>query len=184
MPGWPHSPVHRLSDAGTYIVTAGTYGKVSFFRTRTRLEFLCKTLLELAAQYGWNLQAWAVFPNHYHFVAQSPAEPQTLKRLVQHLHSRSAREVNAIDQARSRRVWFEYWESRITFEKSFLARLSYVHRNAVHHGLVREPSAYPWCSAGWFAQKARPAFFRTVMSFTGQGIRVQDDFVVEATDIE
>ena len=44
---WPHAPLHRLSDAGAYIVTAGTYTKAHYFRDSTRLEFLTRTLLDL-----------------------------------------------------------------------------------------------------------------------------------------
>lgn len=60
MTDWPHSPVHRLSEAGAYIVTAGTYHKELLFRSPERLRFLRDALLTLAKTYGWNLQAWAV----------------------------------------------------------------------------------------------------------------------------
>ena len=69
MRDWPHSPVHRLAEPGAYIVTAGTYLKKPTFAGPQRLEYLCDRLLELAEKYEWQLQAWAVFPNHYHFVA-------------------------------------------------------------------------------------------------------------------
>jgi hypothetical protein len=29
---WPHSPLHRLEQGGTYIVTAATYGREPLFR--------------------------------------------------------------------------------------------------------------------------------------------------------
>jgi len=183
MHDWPHSPAHRFSEAGTYMVTAGIYRKLPLFGVRGRLDFLCDALLELASIYGWQLQAWAVFPNHYHFVALSPVGAESLRKLIQHLHSVTARQVNGLDGTPSRKVWFEYWESRLTFQKSYLARLSYVHRNAVHHGLVRAPTEYPWCSAGWFQRKAKPAFYRVVMSFTGKGIKVRDDYSVELASL-
>ncbi len=85
-PDWPHAPVHRLRDAGTYIITAGTYQGTHHFQNAERLTYLTKSLLALADKYGWELQAWAVFSNHYHFVAES-SQPATLRRLVQHLHS-------------------------------------------------------------------------------------------------
>ena len=182
MRDWPHSPVHRLSEAGTFMVTAGTYKKEPIFRLAKRLEFLCATLLNTVEKHSWILQAWAVFPNHYHFVAISPAAACSLRSVIQELHSLTAREVNRLDERPSRKVWFEYWDSRITFEKSFLARLSYVHNNAVHHGLVRVAADYPWCSAGWFERKADRAFFRTVMGFDGKGIKVPDDYRIDAVD--
>jgi len=183
MPDWPHSPVHRLSEAGTYMVTAGTYGKQALFRSPQRLGVLCEALLECALKHHWQLQAWAIFPNHYHFVGISPGHAGSLRTLVQHLHSVTARHVNELDEMAGRKVWFEYWDTQLTNQRSYLARLSYVHRNAVHHGLVREPSAYPWCSAGWFARRAAAAFYKTVMRFPVARVKVPDDYSVEPTAI-
>ena len=177
---WPHSPIHRLSEAGTFIVTAGTYQKQTFFNTPSRLTRLTNLLLELAEKQGWQLHAWAVFPNHYHFVGES-GDARRLRELVRELHSRSAKAINREDDCAGRKVWFSYWESRITFRKSFLARLNYVHENAVRHRLVLKASAYSWCSAGWFERKADRAFFRMVRSFPTDRVTVPDDFDVVIT---
>ncbi|HTQ59116.1 MAG TPA: transposase [Candidatus Solibacter sp.] len=141
-PDWPHAPLHRLCEGGTYIVTAGTYKRSHHFRDADRLTFLTEALLALSNEYGWKLQAWAVFSNHYHFVAES-TQPGTLRRLVQYLHSASAKYINQLDGTPGGTVWFQYWDTMLTYQKSYLARLNYVHMNAVRHELVREPSAYP-----------------------------------------
>ena len=177
LPDWPHAPVHRLRDAGTYIVTAGTYNRAHHFRDAERLSYVTNSLLALASKYGWKLQAWAVFSNHYHFVAES-AQPRTLRRLLQYLHSVSAKHINKIDGAPGRPIWFQYWDTLLTYEKSYLARLRYVHMNAVRHGLVQEPGAYPWCSAGWFERSASPSFYTTVMRFPSDGVSIPDEFEV------
>ncbi len=122
------------------MVTAGTYGKQPLFRSPDRLRLLCGTLCELADEYGWLLQAWAVFPNHYHFVALSPADATSLRALVRHLHSVTARAINAQEKTPRRRVWFEYWDSHLTYQRSYFARLNYAHGNAVRHGVVRVAS--------------------------------------------
>jgi len=67
-----------LELTGAYIVTGATYLKKPTFAGHQRLEYLCDLLLDLAEKYQWQLQAWAVFPNHYHFIALSPAEAGTL----------------------------------------------------------------------------------------------------------
>jgi putative transposase len=84
---WPHAPVHRLGQQGAFIVTAGTYKKACFFNTPKRLSLLRDMLLESADQYGWRLQAWAVFNNHYHFVALSPENAESLKTMISKLHT-------------------------------------------------------------------------------------------------
>jgi hypothetical protein len=63
------------------------------------------------------------------------------------LHAKSAEWVNKVDRAPGRRVWFNFRETRLTYQKSYLARLNYAHQNAVKHGLVAVANQYPWCSA-------------------------------------
>ncbi len=142
-----------------------------------RLNYLTNKLLELADTLGWRLHAWSVFPNHYHFIADSP-HPDRLRKLVRHLHSVTAIQVNKMDGAPGRKVWFNYWDTHLTFQRSFLARLSYVHQNPVRHGLARRASEYSWCSAGWFERKADRAFYRTVIEFPHDQLDIPDDFDV------
>jgi REP element-mobilizing transposase RayT len=104
MPDWPHSPTHRLDSAGAYMVTAGTYRKQPLFGSAKRLTYLCETLLDLAPQHGWKLEAWAVFPNHYHFVATSQQKAATLAKFIGHLHTLTASEINRQDETPGRKV--------------------------------------------------------------------------------
>ena len=159
------------------MVTCGTYLKAHHFLGERRLSLLRDSLLRLAGEYGWNLQAWAVFSNHWiHFVALSPPQPESLAVFLKKLHSETALAVNEWDEASGRRVWFQYWDTQLTFQPSYLARLSYVHRNAVHHGLVREPTLYPWCSADWLQREAAASFYKTVMRFGTERVKVPDEF--------
>lgn len=178
MPDWPHAPIHRLEQPGAYMVTAGTYLKAHHFREPARLTFLHDHLLRLARQYEWDLQAWAVFSNHYHFVAISPAKVETLRRMAKHLHADTAREINRLDGATGRKVWHQYWDTHLTYPPSYFARLNYTLQNPVRHGLVRVATAYPWCSAGWFERTAAPSFRKTVLSFKTDRVNVLDDFQV------
>ena len=173
---WPHAPIHRLDEAGVYMVTAGTYQKKHCLNTPQRLELVMRRLFECLEEFGWELHAWAVLSNHYHFLARSVGDAHTLRQVVSKLHMVTAKAVNQEDGTPGRRVWFQYWDSRITFERSYLARLNYVHHNPVHHGVVAEATAYPYCSAAWFENFASPAFVKTVKNFKIDQVRVRDDF--------
>ena len=164
------------------MVTAGTYRKLPVFNSRSRLTLLCDALLKLSLEHGWQLQAWAVFPNHYHFVAV-PASGEPLRNLIGHLHSVTARDINRADRTAGRKVWFQYWETSLTYQNSYFARLHYVHDNAVRHGLVRLASNYLWCSAGWFERKAAPSFRKMIASFPTDRVTVSDPFEVGTADI-
>jgi putative transposase len=179
---WPHAPPHYTGAKGVYFVTASTYGKCHHFRGSERLEVLQRGLLKVAADADWRLQAWSVFSNHYHFVAASPAKggsASSLSQMLARLHENTAKWVNRLDNAPGRKVWHNFRDTQLTFEKSWLARLHYVHANAVHHGLVRVASDYPWGSAAWFERTASPAFVKSVYSLKIDKVRVVDDFEVE-----
>ncbi len=176
---WPHAPLHRLSEQGTYFLTASTLHHEHHFRSKERLAVLHRGLLKVAAQFGWRLEAWAVFSNHYHFVGHSPeceATAESLREMISKLHEKTAKWVNRLDKKPQRQVWFNYRETRLTYEKSYLARLSYTHQNPVKHRLVPVANQYPWCSARWFERTARPAQIKTLYGLKTDQVNVPDDF--------
>ncbi|MEJ5251042.1 MAG: transposase [Chthonomonadetes bacterium] len=160
---WHHSPLHLFVPNTFYMVTASTLHKQRLFNTPEKLGILQDTLFEVMQACGWRLQAWALFSNHYHFIAQSPQDGVSLDRLIQHLHSQTARAINALDGTPGRKVWFQYWDTCLTYEKSYLARLNYVHYNPVKHGLVACAEQYPFCSAKWFKEHA-PAELQKILA--------------------
>jgi putative transposase len=172
---WPHAPVHKLTEHGVYIVTAGTLHKQHIFDTNEKLDLLERSLLELANRYQWQIEAWAVFPNHYHFVARGCPTSVDLRKFITHLHADTSRGVNRVDAATGRKVWFNFWDTKLTFETSYLARLNYVHQNAVKHGVVRVANQYRCCSAAWF-ERVAPFMVQTIYGFKTDEVQVQDDF--------
>ena len=68
---WPHAPVHRFDSEGIYMVTASTLGREHLFKGEARLRLLENELLALTEQHLWQLEAWAVFVNHYHLIART-----------------------------------------------------------------------------------------------------------------
>jgi putative transposase len=103
--GWPHAPRHELSARGTYFLTAGTYRKEHHFRGAQRLKVLHRRLLTVARDFGWHLEAWAVFSNHYHFVGHSPdAGAENLAQMLGFLHEKTAKWINKLDDLAGREV--------------------------------------------------------------------------------
>src|ERR1700744_2525620 len=161
---WPHAPKHWLFEPGIYMVTAGTYQKLPHLNSPERLDFFLDALFKYAGEFDWTLKAWGVLSNHYHFIASSPADPKTLGRFIGKLHMKTAQELNRFDATPGRKVWFQFWDSHITFEKSYLARLHYVHCNPAKHGVIDLAENYKWCSASWFTQNDHPMVRRVAMN--------------------
>lgn len=176
MKNWPHAPSRLVTGPGRYFVTASTLYKQRHFDSPERLDLLETALLERLHEFGWQTQAWAVFANHYHFVGIAPDDGADFKIMLGKLHTLTARDLNRLDGTPGRRVWFNYRDTHLTFEKSYLARLAYVHTNPVKHGLVPVADQYAWCSADWFRQRAETSFYETVMSFKTDRVNVEDNF--------
>ena len=175
MTNWPHAPPHWTIEIGTYMITAGTYKKEHHFNSVARLNLLQDTLLELAITYKWSLKAWAVFSNHYHFIATTE-NPENLSEFISNFHRITAIKINQRDQCENRKVWYQYRDTLLTHQRSYFARLNYVINNPVKHGLVNVASHYPYCSAAWFEQYAPGAFRRVIYSFKTDKLDILDDF--------
>ena len=173
---WPHAPIHRLDSDGVYMITGATLHKKLLFSSAQKLTLLENEILTLAQLYCWQLEAWAVFMNHYHLIARGKPNAHRLDRYLKHVHCNSARELNVLDHAVGREVWYNFWETKLTYERSYLARLNYVHQNPVKHGFVTIANQYEWCSAAWLERTVSPASVKTIYSFKTDKLRIHDDY--------
>jgi putative transposase len=173
---WPHAPVHRLAENAIYFVTASTLHKHHYFDTPSKRDLLERRLLSFAKEYGWQLEAWAVFANHYHIVARGNPDSKNLGEFLHRLHGVSSHDLNELDGVTQRQVWFNFRDTKLTYQHSYLARLNYVHQNAVKHKLVAVANQYPWCSAAWFERVASPAQVKTIYGCKIDQVQVEDDF--------
>ena len=160
------------------MMTSATLYKRPLFNSPEKLTLLENQLLSLSKQYQWDLEAWAVFANHLHFIARNDNSYSggSLKELIGQLHADTARELNRLDNEQGRTVWYNFWDTRLTFQESYLARVNYVHQNPVKHGLVAVANQYQWCSAAWFERVASQATVKTIYSFKIDKLNVYDAY--------
>ena len=168
--------MHSLSESGGYMVTCGTFKKANLLNSPEKLTLFRTILFEQIDKFGWKLQAWAIMSNHYHFVAISPEDPATLTPMILAIHKWSAWKLNRLDNTKGRKVWHNYWDTHITHQTSWFARLRYVHQNPAHHGVVDNASNYRWCSQAWLEHNAENSFVNTLARFKTDRVNVLDDF--------
>ena len=166
---WPHAPPHRLEESGVYFVTARARNQHHILASDSMKSWFQECLFSVMNDYEWKLEAWAILSNHYHLIAHSPEYQEnaiSLGLILRKLHSLATKELNRREDKVGRtRLWHNYRETHLTFQRSYLARLHYVHQNAVHHGLVNVGSQWKWCSASVFVEAVTPAWVRTISSF-------------------
>ena len=158
------------------MVTSGIYQKRHILNSPQKLSIVRDLLFEQAQKHNWHLQAWAIMSNHYHFIASSPCDPTTLKAMITALHKRSALKLNRMDNTPTRKMWHNYWDSHITYQKSWFARLRYVHQNPVHHAVIDNAANYEWCSQNWLEHHASRSFINSLSRFKTDRLNVPDNF--------
>ena len=178
---WPHAPEHRLCVRGTYFVTASTYLRAQRFRGKARLAVLHRGFAQGRGEIRLAAGSVGGF-----------LEPLPLRRALtggrgyggelvpdaRPLARKDRQVAQQVGRPPARKVWHNFRETRLTYEKSYLARLNYTHQNPVKHGLVPVANQYPWCSARWFERSATPAQSKTIYRFKTDQLNVPDDFEV------
>jgi len=172
----PNNPPHYFVSNAIYIVTGSVLYNRHLLTDDKHKSLVYEVLFERAAHWGWELEAWAILKNHYHFIARAPENALSLEKLIRQFHSKTAVELNKLDKTVGRKVWYNYWDTCITLETSYYARLHYVHLNPVKHRLVENAEEYPFCSYRWFLEKADDSFRDTVMSQPIDRVDVFDEF--------
>jgi len=173
---YPHNPPHYFVSNAMYMVTGAILHNQHLLIEDRRKEFFLQTLSDRTKLLGWDLQAWSVLNNHYHFLAQAPEDATTLEKLIRQLHSITAIEFNRWDNASGRQIWFNYWDSCLTYEKSYLARLHYVHINPIKHRLVDDVINYPFCSFKWFIEEGDETLKQQVFAQPVDSLKIFDDY--------
>jgi putative transposase len=171
-----HNPPHYFVPNAMYIVTGTLLNNKNLLAENKRKEFFLQTLFERANLLDWNLQAWAILNNHYHFIGRAPENAVTLEKLIRQTHSITAIEFNRWDNTPGRQVWFNYWDTCLTYERSYLARLHYVHMNPVKHGLVDHANNYSYCSYKWFIEQGDETLKQQVFEQPIDRVKIFDDF--------
>src|SRR3990167_4244881 len=138
-----NNPPHLFRPNSKYIVTGSTYLKRRHLIDQDSKEQLLLTILKGCQKYGWKLEDWVVLDNHYHLILESPENADSLPGLINSIHRFSSiwiRENKAINLPE--KIFHNYWDSCITYEGSYFARLNYVYFNPVRHGYVSHPRDY------------------------------------------
>lgn len=162
---WFHSPAHNIKSGGMYILTAATYKHIKIINTPERLDYIQEVFFDLSVKYNWILYAWSFLVNHYHIIFYTNEPTNNIKLFTQSLHSQTSVLWNKQDNTPNRKIWFNYWESLISNNKSFFARLRYVQDNPELHKVVKNAEYYKWCSKKYFLEQATKSYQNKINTF-------------------
>lgn len=129
-------PPHAYEDDACYFITARTVGRQRLWDTDVKSVLLRGILQTAVKDYGVTLYAWVILPNHYHLLLHTNATIPIYKS-IKRLHGDSAVQLNKLDSAPGRKVWYQYWDTSPRSVKTFWCFFNYIHINPLKHGYVR-----------------------------------------------
>ena len=115
---------------------------------------MLEVLKTTADKLDWNIDDWVFLDDHHHLMLESPETeangpmPKTIAEFINNFHRFSALRIRSSynDLKRIKNIFYNYWDTCITYERSYFARLNYLYYNPVKHDYVKDPADYPFGS--------------------------------------
>ncbi len=171
-----HNPAHLYLPNASYMITGAILYKEPIIKPARYKEFLIENILFYGEKFGWEVQAYVVMDNHYHFLSRAPDDASSLSTFMMSIHRFTAKEWNKAENRTGRTVWYNYWDTCITSEKSYFARFNYIHFNPIKHIVVERPQDYAWSSYNTWLEKEGVSVRKIQENYPFDRVRVVDDF--------
>jgi len=151
------SHYRRANDPGAhYFFTVVTDDRRVFLTDEPARGCLRRAWRIVRERRPFQLIALCLLPNHLHCIwklAEDDADYSTRWASIKAIFTREYLRCGGVDGARNlshrRRheaaIWQRrFWEHRIRDQRDFSRHVDYIHFNPVKHGLVTDPSDWPW----------------------------------------
>lgn len=174
---YQNNPPHLFRPKGKYFITGSTYRRkchlVSEETKNATLEYLFKSF----NNFGWSIEDWVLLDNHYHILVEAPEQADTLSKAINHFHKFSALWIKKYQgiQNDGHKIWYNYYDTCITYERSYFARINYIWFNPVKHGYVLDPEDWKFGSY-YFRSRNKESVEENIMNFPWDKVKVEDDF--------
>ncbi len=118
--------------------------------------------MEYAVEYGVDIIAYCLMPNHVHFIV-IPFSEDGLARMFRSLHMRYSQYKHA-QEGKKGHLWQSRFYSCVLDKAHMFRAIRYVERNPVRAKLVDQPWQYVWSSAREHMEKAIDPIIKTTHS--------------------
>jgi putative transposase len=174
---YAHTPPHLYRAGAKYFITASLYEKKRILDESVK-EKLLFSLSTSCRRYGWQLEDWVILDNHYHIMVNAPEKSGNIAEFIAEYHKFTALFVkkNIPASATWPKVFNNYWDTCITYEKSYYARLNYLYNNPVKHRYVQNAQDYRWGSFPIRYNLERAYVEKLAQEFPCDALNIHDDF--------
>lgn len=138
-------PGISYNHLAAYFVTAVTLNRVKAFDRMDFGSYVAKLLIEISAEFKFEVSAYAVMEDHVHFLASASEEGADFKGFVKMWKQKTG---YAWSKRHGQRLWQPgYWERVLRDGDNPLTVCRYIIENPVRAGLASHPTEYPLCGS-------------------------------------
>lgn len=175
---YPHTPPHLFLPNTKYFITASTYNRELFLKEDFVKQFVLDSLDKGFKSRNWTIEDWVILDNHYHLMVNSGANADILPAIMKEVHKFTALWIkkNVLEARTAKKIWYNYWDTCITYEKSYFARLNYIWYNPAKHGYVEKPE--DWIYGSYIKRfKTEIDYLVSInKNYPFEKVNVKDDF--------
>ena len=175
---YDHNPPHLYKQNTKYFITGSIYGKKKLLKSIESKHKLLDYIVKSVDHFKWILEDWVILENHYHLMLESPENPESLGDMMGNIHRYSAIWINKnveFDKDYNK-VWHNYWDKCLTYERSYFTRLNYIWYNPLKHKLAEDPKDYEFGSY-YHRYKSEKDYLNNICNFYPfDKLKIDDDF--------
>ena len=176
---YPHTPPHLFVSNSKYFITSSTLGKYRYLKSEDAKQITLIYLLKSFHHFNWIIEDWVILDNHIHLMADAPENASTLSKVMANFHRFTANWLSKNNIKKVKVKYFHnYWDTCITFESSYIARLNYIWYNPVKHGYVKH--AQDWKFGSYYHRINKNIELDKINviqnSFSFDKVNIKDDF--------
>jgi putative transposase len=175
---YKHNPPHLFRPNSKYFITGAIYQKRTLLQSDEAKRKLIRSLKQGFNSNGWKIEDWVALNNHYHLMADSPDNLKSLPGIMRDIHKFTAMWIrkNIQDAAGVEKIWWNYWDTCITYERSYLTRLNYIWYNPQKHGVIE--NAEEWAFGSLYHRIREEDLYVNKLRYRYpfDSVKVYDDF--------
>ncbi len=163
---------------GKYFITGATYLKTKYFTSDVEKSIVFECIYHGCEKYKWHLEDWVILDNHYHVMLNAPENADSLSKMMKEIHVFASMRLRKQNESLrvERKIFHNYWDSCISFDRSYYSRLNYIYANPVKHGYVQFPEEYEWGSYKLRLEKSAEYLKELQEKYLCDKVKVADEF--------
>jgi len=171
---YQNNPPHLFLPECHYFITGATWHHVHHLQNPHAKARVVDYMFKSFAHYDWIIEDWVLLDNHYHIMARSSHQPDELPQIINNFHKFSALWLKKnIPLKTTPKIWHNYWDTCITYESSYYARLHYIWYNPVKHGYEDDPADWKF---GSFYTRDSHETASIMQKYPIDRVKINDDY--------